>query len=127
MLAATSRQRIEQSGKVNIDDAGHRPVGLGTTDNRQDSEQHDVQQSMQLALCPPGLCDFGQHKSTNGPHDVMAALSAVMQSCQPEDRTAQKRGTPNPLSQSGSHPFTALQGCLAPFTVEESVEQRQPG
>lgn len=45
---------IAQLGEVNIDEAVDSPVGVGTSDDRQDREQHDMRQSIQLALCAPG-------------------------------------------------------------------------
>ena len=53
-------ERIAQLGKVNINEAVDRPVGIGASDDRQDREQHDVRQPIQLALGPPWVFDLGQ-------------------------------------------------------------------
>jgi hypothetical protein len=53
-------ERNAQSVEVDIDEAVDRPVGIGASDDRQDREQHHVRQSIQLALGPPWVFDFGQ-------------------------------------------------------------------
>ena len=54
-------ERVAQPGEVNIDEAVDCPVGIGASDNRQDREQQDVRQPIQLALGPPGVLDLGQY------------------------------------------------------------------
>ena len=72
-------ERIAQLGKVNIDEAVDRPIGVGASDDRQDREQHDVWQSIQLSLCPPRVFDFGQqvHKWTERRHGNRSATVKV--------------------------------------------------
>ena len=56
---------------MNIDETVDRPVGIGASDDRQDREQHDVRQPIQLALGPPWVFDSAS-KVTNGVNDAMA-------------------------------------------------------
>jgi len=53
-------EHVAQPSEVNIDETMDRPVGIGASDDRQDREQHDVRQPIQLALGPPGVFDLGQ-------------------------------------------------------------------
>ena len=53
-------EHVAQPSEVNIDEAVDRPIGIGASDDRQDREQHDVRQPIQLALGPPRVFDLGQ-------------------------------------------------------------------
>jgi hypothetical protein len=62
---------------VNVNEAVDRPVGVGASDDRQDREQHDLWQSIKLALTRRGS-SISASKSTNGLNDAMATPSAAV-------------------------------------------------
>ena len=115
-------ERIAQLSKMNINEAVDRPVGVGASDDRQDREQHDLRQSIQLSLCPPRIFDFGQqvHKWTERRH---GNRSATVKVARQRVRWRRVVGTTNLRSQGGLRRCVAFQTYPAHATKEESVEQ----
>ena len=86
---------------------------VGASDDRQNREQHNLWQSIQLALCPPRVFDFGQqvNKWTERRHGNPP--EAVTKVASQRVRRLRVAATPDLRSQDGSHPCVAFQSHLA--------------
>ena len=100
MLFATSGRTRRAAGRGDINDAVDRPVGINVSECRQDREQHDVRQPIQLARARLGS-SISASKVTNGVNDAMGTHPRSWRLPAKELDGAASQESPMPLSQGG--------------------------